>query len=295
MSLHEVGVAVVEPPRMLTPQAPGWREYADPLALARNLWRHRGLIRQLAWREVRGRYQGTRFGLVWSVLTPLLMLLVYTFVFNFVLKVRWGVAPQETALEFALTLFCGLAVYNVFAETVGRAPGLIIAHPNFVKKVVFPLEVLPVSALLAALVHALMGLVLVGVLAACFVRAPGWPVLLVPLLLVPYLCFILGLSWFLASLGTFLRDLGPGLTVALHLLIFLTPVFYPLHAVPPPWRWVLLMNPLTVYVENTRQVLVWGTPPGLLALTVAAVLSLLVMQAGYIWFMKSKRAFADVV
>jgi lipopolysaccharide transport system permease protein len=246
-------------------------------------------------RDIRARYQGLQLGMLWSLLTPLAMLLAYTFVFHFVLKARWGISAEETALEFALTLFAGLLVFNIFAECVTRAPSLILAHANFVKKVVFPLEILPVNALAATLFYTLVSLLIVGLAWAVLVRTPGAWALLLPVLLAPYLCFVLGLSWVLASLGTFLRDLGPTIGLLTQLLIFLTPVFYPLHIVPEPWRQIMQLNPLAIYVENTRRLLLWNLPPTWTSLGLTAAGSLLVMLAGYVFFMKSKKAFGDVV
>lgn len=259
------------------------------------LWLHRSLIRQFLWREIRNRYQGSRFSMCWSLANPVLMLLIYTFVFSFVLKVRWGLSLQETPLEFALTLYCGLLVFHMFSESIGRAPGLIVSHPNYVKKVVFPLEVLPVTAVANAVVSSLLGLVIVWLASACLVRPPGWQALLLPLFLLPYLGLLLGLSWFLAALGCFLRDLGPTIGVITQLLIFATPVFYPLSAVPAEWRVFLQLNPLAIFVENSRRLLLWNLEPTWLSWAAASLLSLAVMQAGYMCFMRSKRAFADVV
>jgi lipopolysaccharide transport system permease protein len=267
----------------------------NPLALGLDLLRHRTLIRQFTWREIRCRYQGSYLGLLWSFLLPLAMLLAYTFVFRFVLQARWGVSRDESALEFGLTLFAGLLVFNLFGESAARAPWLILGHPNFVKKVIFPLEILPVTSAAGSLVHIGLSLAVVVAVAACVVGGPGWQALWLPIILVPYLAFVLGVAWFLSSLGVFLRDLGPITAVSVQLLVFLTPVFYPLAMVPEPWRTVMHMNPLAVFIENARRVLLWDQPPNWRGLAVSAALSLVVMQVGYAWFMKSKRAFADVM
>jgi len=259
------------------------------------LWRQRALLRQFAWREIRGRYHGTFLGVFWSLLTPLLLLLVYTFVFSQVFRARWGMFPEETALEFALTLYAGLLLYNVFAEAVGRAPNLILAQPNLVKKVVFPTEILPPALLLGSLAYALASLAVVWVVHVLLVRPPSWNVLWFPVVLAPFCCFVLGLCWFFAALGVFVRDLGPTLAVFLQLLMFLTPIFYPLYIVPEAWRWLFRLNPLAVFVENTRRVLLWDLPPTFLSLAWVSVGSLSVMLLGYVWFMRTKRAFADVV
>jgi lipopolysaccharide transport system permease protein len=260
-----------------------------------NLFRHRTLIWQFTWRDIRARYQGSYLGLCWSLLLPLAMLAAYTFVFRFVFQARWGVRSEESALEFGLTLFAGLLVFNVFGETGSRAPALILGHPNFVKRVIFPLEILPVTSVAATLVHVGASLVVVVAAAVLLMAGVGWQALWVPFIAIPYVCLVLGLSWFLASLGVFLRDLGPMMVVAVQFLVFLTPVFYPLALVPEPWRTVMSLNPLAVFVDSSRRVLLWNQPPDLPALGAATICSLVVLQTGYIWFMKSKRAFADVV
>jgi lipopolysaccharide transport system permease protein len=292
---HTGGPEASLPWRLLQPASPAWYTHANPIALVRNLWRQRVLIRQFAWRELRGRYQGSCLGVLWSLLTPVLLLLVYTFVFSKVLKARWGISPDETALEFALTLFVGLVLYNVFAESLSRAPNLILGQPNLVKKVVFPTEILPLATLFGALGHALLSLVVVCAAHACFVGAPGWNILWFPLVLAPFCCFVLGLCWFLSALGVFVRDLGPTLAIVLQLLMFLTPIFYPLHIVPETWRGLFRLNPLAVFVENARRTLLWDQPPIPTSMVVTAIGSCAVLLLGYIWFVRTKRAFADVV
>ncbi len=280
--------------RLITPEAPSWRRFAAPWVLARDLWRQRRLVGQFAWRELRGRYQGARLGLAWSLVTPLALLAVYTFVFHFVLQVRWGLSTTSP-IEFALTLFCGLLTFQLFAESIQRAPGLVLRHPSFVKRVVFPLQILPLTGLVATLVHFAVGMGLVVVLWSVFVQPIGGQALWLPVLLLPYVALILGVSWFLASAGVFVRDLAPAVIVLCQLLLFATPIFYPLAVVPEAWRGLVLCNPLAVYVENARRVLLWNQPPDWLGWSASAAVSLVVLQAGYVWFMKTKRTFADVV
>jgi lipopolysaccharide transport system permease protein len=268
---------------------------SSPHSALGGLWRHRGLIRQFAWREFRSRYVGSYLGLCWSIVTPAVMLVIYTFVFRGILHVHWGSSADESPLAFAVNLFGGWLIYNLFAEVVSRSPHLLISQPQFVKKVVFPVEILPVTTTVAALGHALMALSVVGVTAALLVRWPSCQVLWLPVLLLPYLALLLGVSWFAAALGTFWRDLGPAITIGLHALIFLTPVFYPLQAVPGKWQPLMRLNPLAIFIENTRRVWSANRPPLFGEWSVAALISLLVMTAGYWWFQRCKRDFADVV
>jgi lipopolysaccharide transport system permease protein len=259
------------------------------------LWRYRGLIFQFASREFRSRHAGSYFGLLWSVLTPSLLLVIYTLVFRGVLHVQWDSVTESSALAFAVNLFGGLLIYNLFAEVASRSPSLLVSHPQFVKKVVFPLEVLPMSVTMAALGHALMALLVVGTVSAALIRLPGWNVLWLPVILLPYAMLLLGVSWFLAALGTFWRDLGPAVSVGLHALIFLTPVFYPLAAIPEQWQPLMRLNPLALFIENIRRVWLRDQSPRFGDLLIAAAISQVLMLAGYCWFEKSKRAFADVV
>ncbi len=262
----------------------------------RNLWGHRYLALQLARRDVAGRYRATQLGLLWSILTPLILLGIYTFVFAVVFKARWDVRNQnESRGEFALTMFCGMLLFNLFAEVVNRSPGMIVGVPNYVKKVVFPLEVFVVSGLLSSLFNLLVGLVVWGVGMALILGLPPWTVLWLPVVLVPVCLMTAGLSWVLASLGVFVRDVGHAVVLATQVLFFTTPVFYRLEAVPPAYQRLLMLNPLTHAVEDARRVLMWSMPPDwkwwFPSLGVSALLAVL----GYALFMKSKRAFADVI
>jgi lipopolysaccharide transport system permease protein len=263
--------------------------------LLSNLWQHRDLIWQFTWRGIVGRYKGSFLGLLWSFVHPLVQLLIYTFVFGIVFQARWPDARNESLTEFALVLFCGIVAFNLFSECVGQAPTLVVGVPNYVKKVVFPLEILPVGALGAALFHTLIGL---GILLAANLLLSGslaWTLTLLPLVMLPLVFLTLGLSWLLAALGVFVRDIGQGLGLLLQVAFFTTPIFYPFEAVPESLRFLIRLNPLASVVENFRRVILWErlpSWPGLAAWTLAAGL---VMLLGYAFFMKTKKAFADVV
>src|SRR5215211_7627558 len=232
--------------------------YLDPRHLPRALWRQRELLRQLTAREVAERYRGTYLGVVWSFLTPLLMLAVYTFVFSRVLAVKWGVgdAADNPAL-FALALFAGLIPFTVFSEAVHRAPSLVLNNPNYVKRVVFPLEVLPLTVLGAALIHSLISVAILVAGIALLLGFVSPTLLLLPLAYLPLVLLCAGLSWFLAALGVYVRDIGQGVTVAVQALLFLSPIFYAVDAVPPAFRPLLLLNPLSPIVNGFRDCLLW--------------------------------------
>lgn len=268
----------------------------SPFGMARNLWFHRDLIKQFTVRMFVGRYRGTHLGVLWSVLFPLTLLAVYTFVFNHVFKNKsWGDRETVGMLDFSVILFCGMVVYGIFSESVVRAAGLVIENPNFVKKVVFPLEVLPVASLGSSLIYSGVGLVLV-LIGAGFVAGYHWTILLFPILLVPLVMLSLGLGWLLSSLGVFLRDIGNivGIVVG-QILFFLTPVLYTPKHLPEHLRWVSEINPLTCIVDGARQTLLFGNQPDWRAVGLTTLLSVFVMQAGYVFFIKSKRGFGDVL
>lgn len=264
--------------------------------LGKSLWRNRQLIIRMTKREVVGRYKGSAFGLAWSFLNPIFMLVVYTFVFSEIFKSRWGdVGVGESKTQFAVVLFVGMIVLSLFSEVLNRAPGLILANVNYVKKVVFPIEILPVIAMGAALFHSFISL---GVLLAAFALLNGylhWTVICVPLVLLPLVILTMGLAWMLASLGVFLRDVGQTIGIITTVLMFLSPVFYPLTAVPDRFVSLVMYNPLTFIIEQAREALIFGHVPnwaGLSAYTLAAVA---VAWAGYGWFQKTRKGFADVL
>ncbi len=268
--------------------------FLSPWGLCRHLWQHRELIWQFVRREVKTRYHGSILGPLWSWVMPLMALLIYTFVFGSVLKPRgpgWG---ERTSWQLAMVLISGLLLFNSFSELVGRAPFLIFSQPQFVKKVVFPVEILPLSMLLGMLFHLLISLSVVVLLQTWQQVSFYWTWLWLLVLFVPYAMFLLGVGWFLASTSVFLRDVVPTMTAFCQLLIFLTPVFYPLSAVPEPYQIWLMLNPLCWVVELGRAALL-GQTPSMKGMLFLFAMAWLVMQSGYWWFMLLKPRFADVV
>ena len=266
------------------------------MALARSLWRNRQLIVQMTKREVVGRYQGSAMGLAWSFLNPVFMLVVYTFVFSEIFKSRWGgIGGDDSKTQFAVVLFVGMIVLSLFSEVLNRAPGLILSNVNYVKKVVFPIEILPVIAMGAALFHSLISL---GVLLAAFALFNGylhWTAVFTPLVLLPLVILTMGLAWMLASLGVFLRDVGQTIGIITTVLMFLSPVFYPITAVPERFRPIIMANPLTFIIEQAREVLIWGHLPNWLGLGTYTLVAVALAWAGYAWFQKTRKGFADVL
>jgi lipopolysaccharide transport system permease protein len=266
----------------------------SPRAVVASLWENRRLVWQLTKREVVGRYRGSLFGLAWSFFHPLLMLAIYTLVFGFVFHTRWGGEVSGTA-DFALVLFSGLIVFNVFSEAVNRAPGLLLSYTSYVKKVVFPLECLPWVPLAGAAFHAAVSL-LVLVLANLALRgALPWTIVWLPLLAVPLLLLSIGCAWLLASLGVYVRDVGQAVGVFTTVLLFLSPIFYPSTALPEGLRGVLLLNPLAALIEQSRAVLIWGHAPSWLWLAWCYAVSVPVACLGLLWFDRTRAGFADVL
>lgn len=273
--------------------------HLSPVSMLKAVWGHRHLVLALVKREVVGRYRGSMMGLLWSLLNPLLMLVVYTFVFSVIFKSRWptasGSAGAERPGQFASAMFIGIIVHGLFAEVVSRAPSLVLANTNYVKRVVFPLEVLPVVATGAALFHALVSILvlLAGVLLVQGTLAPT--AVFLPLVFLPLVLMTLGFAWGLASLGVYLRDVGQVVGTFTAVLLFLSPVFFPISAVPAaiqPW---MHLNPLTFIIEEARGVLLWGLAPHWGNLAIYSGASVLVAWAGFAFFQKTRSGFADVL
>ncbi|CAG4885533.1 ABC transporter permease [Paraburkholderia gardini] len=264
-------------------------------SLVRSLWSNRQLILQMTKRDVVGRYKGSVMGVMWSFFNPLFLLAIYTFVFSVVFKARWGGTLPESKTQFAILLFVGMIVHTLFAETLNRAPGLILNNVSYVKKIVFPLEILPVTAIGAALFHAVVSLL---VLLIFFVVLNGylhWTVVFLPIVMLPLVILTLGAAWGLASLGVFLRDVAQPIGLVMTVLLFASPVFYPITALPAVVRPWLMLNPLTLIIEQTRAVLVFGTTPDWDALAAYTIVAALVAWIGYAWFQKTRKGFANVL
>lgn len=256
------------------------------------------LIFPLTYREIVGRYRGSVFGILWSLLTPLFMLSVYTLVFGVVMKAKWAIpgasAAEHSTAQFAVILFAGLVVFQFFSDAVGAAPSRILSNANYVKKVVFPIEILPVVPLGVALFHAGVGLVVLLAFSAFII---GLPVTLplAPVVFAPLVLLTLGLVWFLAAVGVYLRDIGQIIGPILTASMFLSPIFFSRLSMPEwlqPW---LLLNPLTVPVEAFRNVVIFGVMPDWVALALYSCIAAFVAVLGYLFFQKTRKGFADVL
>lgn len=278
--------------RFVNPHAPPGISLA---ALSGTLWQHRRLILQLTRRDVIGRYKGSFMGLAWSFFTPLLMLGIYTFVFCVVFNARWVEGGEQSNTAIAVLMFTGMIVHGLFAEALNRAPGLILSNVNFVKKVVFPLEILPVVAIAAALFHTGISLTVLLGAYAVYKGLVHWTAIFIPFVFLPLALLSLGLVWALAALGVFLRDVGQVIALVTSVMLFLSPVFYPITAVPEAYRPVIMANPLTFIMAQAREVLVWGRQPDWQGLGIYTLVAVAVAWGGYAWFQKTKKGFADVL
>ncbi len=265
-----------------------------PKEMISSIWRNRHLIMALTKREIIGRYRGSAFGILWSFFNPIFMLVVYTFVFSVVFKARWG-GGGESKTEFALVLFAGIIVFNLFSECMNRAPNLILTNANYVKKVVFPLETLTIVTLGAALFHMAVSFIVWLIFYLFLFGFPKPTILLLPLVLLPLILLTLGLTWFLASLGAYLRDIGQVIGVVTTALLFLSPIFYPISILPEKYQIIIHLNPLTTVIEQTRDTLIWGNTPNIALWVSSLAIGALIAWFGFAWFQKTRKGFSDVL
>ena len=257
-------------------------------------WHHRKLIERLSKREIEAKYRGSLLGPVWALLTPLMMLGVYTFLFSIVFQSRWTVSGGGRG-EFAILFFSGMIIFTILSESAVRAPGLMIENVSYIKKVVFPLEIMPWVCLSVSLFNAALSFVVLLLFYVIVLGLPPLTILLLPLVLLPLCLATLGLTWFLASVGVFLRDIQQIIGAVVTALMFLSPVFYPVTAIPESYRWLIYLNPLTITLESSKDVLFWGRVPDPVMWTVDLLFGWLIAWIGYVWFMKTRKAFADVI
>lgn len=269
----------------------------SPRELVASFWRHRNLIVQMTKREILGRYKGSIMGLAWSFFNPVLMLAVYTFFFSVVFKSRWTAIPgsAESKASFAVILFVGMIVHGFFAEVVNRGPSIILSNVNYVKKVVFPLEIMPWVTVASALFHTLISLAVLLVVQLIVSQNFQLTTLFFPLILLPLILASLGFAWFLSAMGVYARDIGQVTGVFTSVLMFLSPVFYPVSTLQPKYQIFLKMNPLTFIIEEGRNALIYGVAPDFTNWCIAMVSGGLLAWAGFWWFQKTRKGFADVL
>ena len=265
-----------------------------PKEMVASLWRNKYLLKKSVQREVTGRYRGSFLGMLWSFFQPMFLLVVYTFVFSVVFKAKWQ-GGSDSKTEFALILFVGLMVFNLFAECVNSAPNLILNNTNYVKKVIYPLEILPWVTLGGAVFNAAVSFIVWLVAQSILMGIPPATILVYPVVLAPLILFTVGISYVLSSLGVYLRDVSQVINILTTALLFLSPIFYSPENLPPVYQKILYLNPLTSVIENVRGVLLWGTLPGAGILFLHFFFGSLVCFLGFAWFQKTRKGFADVL
>ena len=260
-----------------------------------SLRRNRHLIWQLAKREVAGRYKGSVFGLLWSFFNPLLMLAVYTFFFSVVFNSRWTPDSSEGKGDFAIALFVGLIIHTFIAECASKGPTLITSNPSYVKKIIFPLEIFPVVSALSALFHVMVSLVVLA--AFMLILSGGIPItfLLFPLILIPLAIVGCAVGWLLAGLGVYIRDVSQTVGIIVMIMMYTSPVFFPLTMMPEKYRDLLYLNPMTLLMVQARKFMLWGQQPNYLLLAAYTVAALIAAWLCFAWFQKVRRGFADVL
>ena len=269
---------------------------ANPIKMIQNLWRYRSLILQMVQRDIGQRYKGSYLGLFWSVINPLFMLAIYTFVFSVVFKGRWSSATENAPLgEFALIIFAGLIPFNLFSEMANRAPSLILNYSNFVKKVVFPLEILPVIAAGSAAITSIISIGILLVASLLFLGKLSMAAIFVPLIYLPLLFLSLGLGWFLSALGVYFRDFAQIIPLVTQILFFLSPIVYPAENIPASLKWVITINPLAMIVTDFRNLLIWNAFFPMKEWAIWTALTGFIAILGYGWFLWAKKGFADVM
>lgn len=267
---------------------------STPRELVTSLWRNRELIKITAKREIVGRYKGSIMGLLWSFFNPVFLLAIYTFVFSEIFKARWT-SNSESKTEFALLLFAGLIVFNLFSECLNRAPYLIISNVNYVKKVLYPLESIAVVGLISALFHAAVSLIVWLVAYTIFFGIPKITIFYIPFVMFPFCLLVLGISWALASLGVYLRDIAQMIVIMTTAIMFVSPIFYPISSLPLSYQKLLYLNPLTTVIEQMRDVLYFGRTPNFTNLLLYWLAASFVSWGGFVWFQKTRKGFADVL
>lgn len=260
-----------------------------------SLWRHRDLLWQFTKRQIEGRHRGSLLGFGWSILNPLLMLGIYTFVFSVIFPGHFTNQPNQGPKEYALTVFIGLACFHLLVDSFAVAPSIIVTNPNFVKKVVFPLEILPAAAVGAAVFHFLIILCLFFIGAFALGISMTWTALWAPVIFLPLILISLGGAWLLSALGVFLRDLQQLVGFTSLVLMWASAIFFSPLMIPPAVWAVLKFNPLLRAIDLARQSIMWGQHPSPLVLAYLYGFAILTIIVGYTVFRKARPAFADVL
>ncbi|KKW49655.1 ABC transporter permease [Pantoea ananatis] len=256
---------------------------------------HRQLIYQMTKREITSRYRGSALGMLWSFINPLLMLIVYTFVFSVVFKAKWPGTAEESKSQFAIILFAGMIIHAFYCEVLNLSSGNIVGNSNYVKKVVFPLEILTLITCFAALFNMFISTVVLFLINIILGDALHWTMILTPVVVLPLFILAVGTGWLVSALGVYIRDISQFMGVLTSLLLFLSPVFFSLNSLPAEFRGVIELNPLTFIIEQFRKVFIFGEWPDFLGIAIYTVVSLIFTFISYRIFNKLRKGFADVL
>ncbi|MDX1959921.1 MAG: ABC transporter permease [Leptospiraceae bacterium] len=259
-----------------------------------SIHKNKNLIYQMTRRSLESKYKGSILGFFWSLVNPLLMLTVYTFAFSVVFKSKWGL-EQEGHFDFALILFASLIVFNIFGESVKESSIIITNNASYVKKVIFPLELLPIINLLSTLVNAGTSLIIMIVMFLLLRHEIPFTIVFFPLVVIPLIFISTGISYLLASLGVFIRDIGQVVSHIVTILLFTSPIFFSIDRVPELFKKFIFLNPIGLLVEEARKVLVFGKHPDWIILGIYTIAGYLVLSIGYFVFQKLRKGFADVL
>ncbi|PNH97374.1 ABC transporter permease [Vibrio diazotrophicus] len=260
-----------------------------------SLYKHKNLIYQLSKRDILSRYRGSVAGIAWSVITPMLMLVLYTFVFSYVFKARWGEAPELPREMYALVLYTGMILHTLFSDCLNRAPTLMQNNTSYVKKVVFPLEALTWVTLFSALFQAMISFLILIVAKIIITGNVEYTTLCLPLLLIPFVFTIIGVCWFITAVGVYFRDIAHVTSILTTVLMFASPIFYPVSILPEKFRIFIYLNPLTYFIEEFRNILVWGLLPDIKNYIIVLSVSVFISGLGYVFFQRTRKGFADVL
>ncbi len=267
----------------------------SPLSIFQSLRRNGPLIYDMTRREIKKKYQGTFLGLAWSFISPLLMLAVYTFVFAVVFKSRWGGSGNESRTDFAITVFAGLIVFGIFSDLLNQAPALVIGNANYVKRVIFPLEILSIISAGSTLFNTATSTLVLLLMQLLLRGDVPLTVIFFPIIALPAALLGLGASWFFSALGVYIRDVGQLLGFLTSILFFTSAIFFPVSALPENYQRFIRLNPLVLIIEQSRNVLVYGNLPDWSIVLLLLLISSLAAWIGYWWFQKTRKGFADVL
>lgn len=266
------------------------------LTFVKSAIRHWDLLKQFTYRDIAGRYRGSQLGMAWTVINPLLMLTVYTLVFSQIFRARWGSSNENQGpLHFALNLFAGLIVFNLFSECAIRAPTLITSNPNYVKKIIFPLEILGAMVTGSALFHALTSTVILFIAKVIIDKTIPFTILLLPVIWAPFILGCIGMTWLLATAGVFMRDINQLMGSVVSMFMFLSPIFYPSSALPNGLQWMASINPLAQTIEQTREIIIAGITPNAISIIIQLAISIAWCEIALIILTRTKQEFGDLL